>query len=80
MNRQTLQLLETVLGKDHPDTLKSMMSLANSLDRQGKYAEAEAMNRLRAVTQKKRISEQKGTARGSMRKKIKSSGSYFRKE
>jgi hypothetical protein len=28
MDRQTLQLKETVLGKDHPDTLASMMSLA----------------------------------------------------
>jgi tetratricopeptide (TPR) repeat protein len=45
MNRQTLQLQETVLGKDHPDTLMSMMNLASSLHQQGKYAEAEAMNR-----------------------------------
>jgi tetratricopeptide (TPR) repeat protein len=45
MNRQTLQLKETVLGKDHPDTLMSMMNLASSLHQQGKYAEAEAMNR-----------------------------------
>jgi len=28
--RQTLQLKETVLGKEHPDTLISMMNLANS--------------------------------------------------
>jgi hypothetical protein len=32
-----------VLGKDHPDTLASMMNLASSLDSQGKYAEAEAI-------------------------------------
>jgi tetratricopeptide (TPR) repeat protein len=43
MHRQTLQLQETVLGKDHPDTLASMMNLASSLDSQGKYAEAEAI-------------------------------------
>ena len=34
-----------MLGKDHPDTLVSMRNLATSLSQQGKYAEAEAMNR-----------------------------------
>ena len=43
--RQTLQLRETVLGKDHPDTLASMNNLAISLRNQGKYAEAEAIYR-----------------------------------
>jgi hypothetical protein len=45
MHRQTLQLQETVLGKDHPDTLMSMNNLAESLDQQEKYAEAEAIRR-----------------------------------
>ena len=45
MDQQALQLRETVLGKDHPDTLRSMSSLAASLRHQGKYAEAEAMHR-----------------------------------
>jgi tetratricopeptide (TPR) repeat protein len=45
MGRQTLQLRETVLGKDHPDTLASMNNLALSFHQQGKYAEAEAMHR-----------------------------------
>ncbi|KFZ16727.1 hypothetical protein V501_02084 [Pseudogymnoascus sp. VKM F-4519 (FW-2642)] len=31
MQRQTLQLKEAVLGKDHPDTLMSMNNLATSL-------------------------------------------------
>ena len=44
MYRQALQLRETVLGKDHPDTLMSMNSLASSLYALGKYAEAEAMH------------------------------------
>ncbi|OBT54496.1 hypothetical protein VE04_10294 [Pseudogymnoascus sp. 24MN13] len=35
MRRQTLQLQETVLGKDHPDTLMSMNNLAESLRQQG---------------------------------------------
>ena len=43
--RQTLQLKETVLGKDHPDTLVSLNVLAVSLHSQGKYAEAEAIYR-----------------------------------
>jgi len=45
MDRQALQLIETVLGKEHPDTLASMNNLADSLYQQGKYAEAEAMDR-----------------------------------
>jgi len=43
--RQTLQLKETVLGKDHPDTLVSMINVAESLRQQGKYAEAETLYR-----------------------------------
>jgi hypothetical protein len=43
--RQTVQLQETVLGKDHPDTLGSMTGLASSLRQQGKYVEAEAIHR-----------------------------------
>jgi Flp pilus assembly protein TadD len=45
INRQTLQLQETVLGKEYPSTLVSMSNLAVSLDNQGKYAEAETMHR-----------------------------------
>lgn len=43
MQQQTLQLRETVVGKDHPDTLACIISLATSLCLQGKYKEAEAM-------------------------------------
>lgn len=43
MQRQTVQLKEGVLGKDHLDTFASIMGLAISLERQGKYIEAEAM-------------------------------------
>ncbi|KFY95991.1 hypothetical protein V500_02604 [Pseudogymnoascus sp. VKM F-4518 (FW-2643)] len=45
MHLQTLQLTETVLGKDHPGTLASMNNLAIALEKQGKCAEAEAMHR-----------------------------------
>ena len=45
MYRQTLQLKEAVLGKDHLDTLASMNNLASSLRGQGKYVEAEAIDR-----------------------------------
>ena len=40
-----MQIQETVLGKDHPDTLRSMTGLATSLRDQGKYAEAVAVHR-----------------------------------
>ncbi|KAI1132153.1 hypothetical protein F5Y10DRAFT_6263 [Nemania abortiva] len=43
--RQTLQLQEEVLGREHPSTLASMNNLANVLDDQGKYEEAEKMHR-----------------------------------
>jgi hypothetical protein len=46
MDQQTLQLQEAVLGKEHPDTLASMSTLATSLRKQGKYAEAEAIDRI----------------------------------
>jgi hypothetical protein len=45
INRQTLQLKEIVLGKEHPETLGSMNNLASSFRQQGKYTEAEAMDR-----------------------------------
>jgi hypothetical protein len=37
MHRQALQLQEIVLGKDHPDTLRSTNNLIESLRHQGKY-------------------------------------------
>jgi tetratricopeptide (TPR) repeat protein len=43
--RASSVLRETVLGKEHPDTLRSMNNLAGLLYRQGKYKEAEKMNR-----------------------------------
>jgi hypothetical protein len=45
MNRQTLVLKETVLGREHPELLASMSNLAGVLGRQGKHGEAEAMDR-----------------------------------
>ena len=45
MHRQTLQIKETVLGKDHTETLASMNNLTISLHSQGKGVEAEAMLR-----------------------------------
>ena len=45
MYRQTLELMETALGSEHPDTLTSMGNLAAVLDGQGKYSEAEQMHR-----------------------------------
>jgi len=45
MHRQTLRLRETLLGKEHPDTLASMDNLAGVLSDQGKYEQAESMYR-----------------------------------
>ena len=45
MHRQALELRETVLGKEHPDTLTSMNNLASVLSDQGKYEQAEEMHR-----------------------------------
>ncbi|RDW57813.1 hypothetical protein BP5796_12614 [Coleophoma crateriformis] len=45
MYREALQLKETVLGKDHPQTLTSMSNLAGALTRRGKYPDAENMYR-----------------------------------
>jgi Flp pilus assembly protein TadD len=41
MHRQTLELREKVLGREHPDTPGSMNNLALVLESQGKYEEAE---------------------------------------
>jgi hypothetical protein len=44
MLRQALRLQETVLGKEHPDTLTSMNNLAGVLRDQGKHEQAEEMH------------------------------------
>jgi tetratricopeptide (TPR) repeat protein len=45
MHGQTIWLRETVLGKEHPDTLTSINNLAQVLSRRGKYEEAEKIYR-----------------------------------
>ncbi|KAI0815407.1 Tetratricopeptide repeat-domain-containing protein [Xylaria sp. FL0064] len=45
MHRQTLELREEVLGREHPSTLDSMNNLALVLNSQGKYNEAETIHR-----------------------------------
>jgi hypothetical protein len=44
MHRQALGLRETVLGKEHPDTLRSMNNLATVLRDQSKYEQTEEMH------------------------------------
>ena len=56
LNRQTLKLRETVLGKEHPDTLTSMNNLTELLRQQG-------------ITQKKRRLEQETPRRSLCKKK-----------
>jgi hypothetical protein len=43
MNRQTLALKETVLGREHPDTLASVYCVAHLLIHQHRYNEAFAL-------------------------------------
>ncbi|EXL45099.1 hypothetical protein FOCG_13862 [Fusarium oxysporum f. sp. radicis-lycopersici 26381] len=45
MHRETLELKEKVLGKEHPSTLDSMNNLALVLRKIGKYEKAEKMHR-----------------------------------
>jgi hypothetical protein len=45
MNRRALEGREKVLGAEHPHTLASVANLATVLRGQGKYEEAEEMNR-----------------------------------
>jgi Tfp pilus assembly protein PilF len=40
-----LQFRDSILGKTHPSTLTTMSNFALVLNSQGKYAEAESMNR-----------------------------------
>jgi tetratricopeptide (TPR) repeat protein len=64
MQRRALEMMEKVLGQEHPDTLSSMNSLAVVLRRQGKYEEAERMHR-RALELRERVlgQEHKSTLR-----------------
>jgi tetratricopeptide (TPR) repeat protein len=41
--REMLEVLQRVLGPEHPETLNTAGNLANTLNAQGKYAEAETM-------------------------------------
>ena len=43
MHRRALELRETVLGKEHPNTLTSMSNLAGVLESQGKYEDASTL-------------------------------------
>jgi len=53
MYQQELELIEKVLGREHPDTLRSMNNLALALSNQGKYAEAELINHQTLALQEK---------------------------
>lgn len=44
IHRRTLHLNQTVLAKQHPDSLTSMNNLARVLSRQDKYKEAEEIH------------------------------------
>ncbi|KAK4680131.1 hypothetical protein QC764_0041900 [Podospora pseudoanserina] len=79
MHRQTLQLREKVLGKEHPDTLTSMSNLASVLVSQGKYEEADQMNRQTLQLQEKVLGKEHPntlTSRNNLAHVLKSQGKY----
>ena len=45
MQREALEARREVLGERHPNTLNSMSNLAFTLSKQGKYGEAEEIER-----------------------------------
>jgi hypothetical protein len=49
--RETLQLTEKVLGKEHPDTLQSMNNLAVLLQRRSSATTSPVSSRARATAQ-----------------------------
>ncbi|RYP79040.1 hypothetical protein DL771_000018 [Monosporascus sp. 5C6A] len=63
--RQTIELEEKLLGKEHPSTLASMNNLAEVLKCQGKYKEAEVMHR-QTLELEKVLSEEHPSTLGSM--------------
>ena len=66
VNRQTLALMERVLGKEHPYTLTSMNNLASVLSSQGKYEEAEEMHRQALALRERVLSKGHTDMLGSM--------------
>ncbi|OWT42405.1 kinesin light chain 3 [Pochonia chlamydosporia 170] len=66
MHRQSLQVYEKVLGKDHPDTLDSMNNLALALRHLGKYKEAEQMHLQTLELQEKVLGKDHPDTLGSM--------------
>ncbi|KAJ6445187.1 sulfite oxidase, mitochondrial precursor [Purpureocillium lavendulum] len=61
VRRQTLALRREALGHKHPDTLRSMHSLAMAIDKLGKYEEAEAMNRETLALRREALSDKHPT-------------------
>ena len=45
MHRETLRLMEPLLGKEHPSTLTSMNNLVGVLRDHGRYEEGKEMHR-----------------------------------
>jgi son of sevenless len=63
MQRQVLGLQETVLGKEHPDTLTSMNNVVSVLSDQGKYDQAEDMRKALGLCKTVRGLEHSSTLR-----------------
>ncbi len=43
--RQSLEMQRKLLGREHPDVVSTLANLATSIHLQGRYAEAEALER-----------------------------------
>ena len=61
MHRQVLTLMETVLGKEHPDTLTSVYCLAHLLHQNKRYKDAEVFYRRAYAGYRKTLGEQHPT-------------------
>jgi hypothetical protein len=60
MYREALVVEQRVLGKEHPDTLKSMNNLAAVLREHGKLEVAEVMAREALTTQQRALGKEHG--------------------
>ena len=66
--------MRRVLGEEHPDTMTSASNLASSLSDQGKYTDAERINREVLGAKRRVLGEEHPNTKGSTRMQSGSSG------
>jgi hypothetical protein len=69
-----LDVRSRVLGDEHPDTMTSASNLASLLSDQGKYTDAERINREVLGAKRRVLGEEHPNAKGSTRTQSGSSG------